>query len=290
MGAGASNAGYANCHWQSEDGLRLHYCLYGEASDKAPVLCLPGLTRNARDYAALAERFAHDRQVYAIDFRGRGASEYARDASSYTPLTYAADLEKLLAERGIARFVAIGTSLGGIVSLILGGARPERLAGLVLNDVGPVIDPAGLERIRGYAGKSASWPTWMHAGRGIAEINATAHPDFALDDWIAMAKRVCRLKSSGRIVFDYDMAIAEPLKAPGGEAGVDLWPLFEAVRGVPTVYLRGALSDILSSATLTQMLKRGGGRAVTVSGVGHAPTLDEPEAVEAIAELLKVVE
>ena len=281
MGEAASDG-----YWQSADGLRLHYRLYGTASDKAPVLCLPGLTRNARDYAELAGHLAHDRQIYAVDFRGRGGSEYAKDSATYMPLTYAGDVESLLAERGIERFVAIGTSLGGLVSLILGGAKPERLAGLVLNDVGPVIDPAGLDRIRGYAGRSASWPTWMHAARGIAEINAPAHPEFALHDWIAMAKRVCRLKSSGRIVFDYDMAIAEPLRTPGGEAGIDLWPLFEAVRGVPTIYLRGALSDILAPATLAEMVRRGGGTAVTVPGVGHAPTLDEPEARGAIDQLL----
>ena len=126
----------------------------------------------------------------------------------------------------------------------------------------------------------------MHAARDIAETNAASHPDFALPDWIAMAKRVCRLKSSGRIVFDYDMAIAEPLRTPGGEAGVDLWPLFEAVKRVPTLYIRGGLSDILSTATLDDMVRRGGGTALIVPGVGHAPTLDEPEARAAIDRLL----
>jgi pimeloyl-ACP methyl ester carboxylesterase len=273
-------------YWQSADGLRLHYRVYGVRTAKAPVLCLPGLTRNWRDYAALAEHLSATRQVYCIDFRGRGGSEYAKDTATYIPPTYAADVELLLAEQNIDKFVAIGTSLGGIVSLILGGARPERLAALVLNDVGPVIDAAGLDRIKSYAGKSQSWDTWMHAARGIAEINASAYPKYKLEDWIAMAKRVCRLKSSGRIVFDYDMAIAEPLKTPGAETGVDLWPLFEAVRGVPTLYLRGKLSDILSPATLAEMVARGGGEAVTVPGVGHAPTLDEPVAREAIDGLL----
>ena len=290
MGDAASEAGFEDGYWQSADGLKLHYRRYGQPGARPPVLCFPGLTRNARDYAALAEHLAHDRQVYALDFRGRGASDYAKDAASYTPVTYAADVEALLADQGIDRFVAIGTSLGGIVSLILGGAKPELLAGLVLNDVGPVIDPAGLDRIKSYVGKSASWPTWVHAARDIAETNAAAHPAFDLSDWIAMAKRVCRLKSSGRIVFDYDMAIAEPLRAPGGEAGVDLWPLFEALRGVPTLYVRGALSDILSPATLGEMVARGGGKAVTVPGVGHAPTLDEPEARAAIGALLATID
>ncbi|HTI30857.1 MAG TPA: alpha/beta hydrolase [Sphingomonas sp.] len=273
-------------YWQSADGLRLHYRLYGMPTDKAPVLCLPGLTRNWRDYAGLAEHLSATRQVYCIDFRGRGGSESARDAATYMPSVYATDVELLLAEKGINRFVAIGTSLGGIVSLILGGASPERLAALVLNDVGPVIDAAGLDRIKGYTGKNQSWPTWLHAARGIAEINAAAYPKYKLDDWIAMAKRVARLKSSGRIVFDYDMAIAEPLKAPGGEAGVDLWPLFEAVRGVPTLYFRGELSDILAPATLAEMVVRGGGEAIIVPGIGHAPTLDEAVAREAIDALL----
>lgn len=276
----------ADGYWQSADGLRLHYRVYGLPTAKAPVLCLPGLTRNWRDYAELGLHLSAKRQVYCVDFRGRGGSDQARDPQTYMPATYAADVELLLAERGIGKFVAIGTSLGGIVSLILGGAKPERLAGLVLNDIGPVIDAAGLDRIKTYAGKSQSWPTWVHAARAVAEMNAAAHPDYKLDDWIAMAKRVARLKSSGRILLDYDMAIAEPLKAPGGETGVDLWPLFEAVRGVPTLYLRGELSDILSSATLAEMVARGGGTPVIVPRVGHAPTLDEPVARDAIDALL----
>ena len=141
-------------YWQSADGLRLHYRVYGQLTAKAPVLCLPGLTRNWRDYDGLAGHLSASRRVYCLDFRGRGGSEYAKDSTTYMPAIYAGDVELLLAEQGIEKFVAIGTSLGGIVSLILGGAKPERLAGLILNDVGPVIDAAGLDRIRPMPAKA----------------------------------------------------------------------------------------------------------------------------------------
>lgn len=276
--------------WWSGDGLRLHARHYPGPDDRAPVLCLPGLTRNARDFEGVAARLAGRRSVYALDLRGRGESAYAKDALTYTPLTYAQDVVALLDELKVERFIAIGTSLGGIVTMLIAAMQPQRVAGAVLNDVGPEIDPAGLARIRGYVGQSASFPTWVHAARAVAEANADVYPDWGLEDWLVMVKRTHKLTSEGRIVPDYDANIAQPFKVPGGEAGGDLWPAFAALAAVPTLILRGERSDILSAATAQRMLAGlRQGRLVTIPGVGHAPTLDEPAAVAAIDALVEEV-
>lgn len=265
--------------WWSSDGIRLHARDYraAEGDDLLPVICLPGLTRNARDFASLAARLAPRRRVLALEFRGRGESGYARDPMSYVPLTYAQDVATLLAQEGIDRFVAVGTSLGGIVTMMLAGMLPGRIAGALLNDIGPDIERAGLARIRGYVGRSSSYPTWMHAARGVQEQNADVYPDWRIEDWLAMAKRLYRLTSAGRIVLDYDMKIAEPFRLPGNEAGPDMWRALGQLGEVPVLVVRGARSDILTSATAERMVATlPAAELVTVPGVGHAPTLTEP--------------
>lgn len=289
--AGESNAHRAKAwddlFWWSTDGVRLHARDYPGDAAMLPVLCFPGLTRNARDYAALAQRLSPRRRVLAVEFRGRGDSGYAKDPMSYVPLTYAQDVMALLDHAEIDRFVAIGTSLGGIVTMLLAGLAPGRVAGALLNDVGPEIEHAGLARIRGYVGKSSSHPTWMHAARALKEGNADVYPDWRTDDWLAMAKRLYRLNNAGRIVLDYDLKIAEPFRLPGQEAGPDMWGALAQLAGVPVLVVRGARSDILSAATAERMaaaLPRG--EVVTVVGVGHAPTLDEPAVHAAVERLL----
>jgi pimeloyl-ACP methyl ester carboxylesterase len=281
--------------WTSRDGLKLHYRDYAgspaAAPARPPVVCLPGLTRNARDFEALAAHLAGNRadpwRVLAIDNRGRGDSAYSRDSASYNPLQYVDDLLVLLDELAIARFVAIGTSLGGLMTMILAMTMPQRIAAAVLNDVGPEIDPAGLARIRDYVGQGRSFATWMHAARALHEAQGPVFPQFELSDWLAMAKRSMVVGSNGRIVFDYDMKIAEPFNQPGGAAPVDLWPGITGLSGKPVLLLRGEHSDILSPATHLAMAEHlPGSEAVTVPQVGHAPTLDEPEAVAAIDRLL----
>jgi pimeloyl-ACP methyl ester carboxylesterase len=204
--------------------------------------------------------------------------------------SYLQDVEALLAELKIETFVAVGTSLGGIVTMLLAGTGPERLAGVVLNDVGPEIEPAGMARIRSYVGKSTWHPTWMHAARAVAEGNGDVYPDYGIEDWLRMAKRLYRVNSSGRIVLDYDMKIAEPFRVPGAGAGPDMWPTIEALQGKPLLVVRGERSDILAKAVAAKMARRvKGAELVTVPGIGHAPTLDEPEAVAGIARLLERV-
>ncbi len=278
---------YEDRYWWSGDGLRLHARDYPGDAAKPPILCLPGITRNARDYAALAERLAGEWRVITVDFRGRGESAYAKDAMSYVPLTYVQDVEALLAELSIERFVAVGTSLGGIVTMLMAGMRAGRIAGAVLNDVGPEIDAAGLTRIRGYVGRPSVWPTWMHAARAVAEAHGDAYPDWGITDWLAMAKRLYRLNSAGRVVLDYDMRIAEPLRVPGNEAGPDMWRAFAALDGAPVLIVRGARSDILSAAVAERMVASvAGAEVVTVPNIGHAPTLTEPEVTAPIDRLL----
>jgi pimeloyl-ACP methyl ester carboxylesterase len=277
-------------YWWSKDGLRLHYREYPGRTDRPAVLCFPGLTRNARDYDGVATRLAGEWRVILVEFRGRGESAYAKDPMTYVPLAYLQDVEALLTELCIEKCVAIGTSLGGIVTMLLAATDRERLAGAVLNDVGPEIDAAGLERIRGYVGRGAWHPTWMHAARALAEANGDVYPGYRIEDWLRMAKRLYRLNSAGRIVLDYDMKIAEPFRVPGNEAGPDMWRALDAFAGKPVLVVRGERSDILSASVAERMIAQlPGSELVTVPGIGHAPTLDEPEAAAGIERLLAKV-
>ena len=278
---------FADCHWTSRDGLKLHYRDYPGRSDRPIVLCLPGLTRNVRDFENLAMRLAGEWRVISPEMRGRGDSAYAKDSSTYNPFQYVDDVNHLLEELGADRYVAVGTSLGGLMTMILAMNAPERIVGAVLIDIGPVLEPEGLARIGGYVGQGRNFPTWMHAARALEESQAIAYPDYGIDDWLAMAKRLMVVSSNGRIVFDYDMKIAESLQRAGADPQADLWPGIDALAGKPMLLLRGALSDVLSAQTLDQMVARlPGAEVVTLPRLGHAPTLDEPEAVAAIERLL----
>lgn len=290
-------ATYEDRTWTSSDGLTLHYRNYpgpgagAAGGGKLPVLCMHGLTRNARDFGPLAEELSRTRRVIVTEMRGRGMSDYAPDSDSYSPVTYVADVEKLLAELGISRFAVIGTSMGGLMTMLMAAAQPGRMSAVVMNDIGPEVDAGGLQRISGYVGQGRSYPTWVHAARGLADAHQAAFPDYDLDQWLEMAKRTMVVSQSGRIVFDYDMAIAEPFAKPGNAAPPDLWAAFAALAGVPMLLVRGALSDLLSEETVGQMgLRNPAMRTITVPRVGHAPTLDEPEVRSAIISLLDAAE
>lgn len=288
----AADQGFAHKHWRSADGLTLHYRDYPGGAGRVPVICLHGLTRNARDFASLAPHLAaRGRRVIVPEMRGRGRSGYAPDPESYGVPTYVADLEALLAQEAIDRFAAIGTSMGGLMILAMASLAPERIAGVVLNDIGPVVERAGLEKIRSYVGQGGSFPTWVHAARALAEVHGDTYPGHRLEDWLALAKRTMTLVSNGRIAFDYDMKIAEPILADDGSAPVpDLWPMLRALAGKPAVLVRGELSTILSPQTFARMAATlPGAQAVSVPAVGHAPTLDEPPVRAAIDAMLAEV-
>ncbi|MFA9199983.1 MAG: alpha/beta fold hydrolase [Cypionkella sp.] len=283
----AAARAWADRTWSSADGLRLHFRDYPGRADRPPVLILHGLTRNARDGAALAERLAGEWRVIVPEMRGRGESDYAKDTATYMPAQYVADLLALLEQERIDRFVSIGTSLGGLMTMLLALVEPQRIAAATLVDVGPEIDPAGIAAIREYVGQGGSFPTWMHAARALEQTHREAYPDFALGDWLAMAKRVMALGANGRIVYDYDMGIAEPFAADPAPGAADLWPAFEALAGRPLLLLRGELSRILAADTAREMQRRVPAlEVVTVPRVGHAPTLAEPQALAAIERLL----
>ena len=173
------------------------------------------------------------------------------------------------------------------MAMIMGMNAPRRIAGVLVNDVGPHLEPAGLRRIAMYVGQGRSFPTWMHAARALEETHGGAHPGFAIDEWLEMAKRLMTMSSNGRIAFDYDMKIAEPLSRMDPDAQPDLWPGVDVLAGKPALIVRGALSDLFSEATAAEMVRRlPGAELVTLPDVGHAPTLDEPEVVAATARLL----
>lgn len=280
-------AAWSDGYWWSNDGLRLHYRDYPGGDARPPIICIPGLTRNARDFEGVAERLSPDWRVICVELRGRGESAYAKDPMSYVPLIYLQDLEALLRELKLDRFVLFGTSLGGLMTMLLSMSNKGRLAGALINDIGPLIDEKGLDRIRGYVGRSQSWPTWLHAARFFSEMQGDVYPKWNLEQWLVFAKRLCKLGPNGRIVFDYDMRIAEPFKVPGSETGFDPWVAFRGLAGIPLLAVRGALSDLLTEDTLREMhAEMPMMESVTVPDVGHAPTLDEPEAVSATEKLL----
>lgn len=284
---------WSDRYWTSRDGLKLHYRDYAGPDERPPVLCLHGLTRNARDYERLAERLAGNWRVIAIDFRGRGFSEHDPLSARYQPPTYAADVLQLLDELAIDQAVFVGTSLGGLVTMIIAGFAPQRIAGAVLNDVGPELDRAGLERISGYVGKPLLFRDWDDAAEKLAAKYHAVHPAYGPADWLRYAKRVCRETGRG-VEFDYDMAIAEPFKAMDDQTASagNAWPLLHALAGKPVLILRGEHSDLLTPEIAERMREAvPGAELVTVPNVGHAPDFDEPESIAAVDRLLaRVIE
>lgn len=280
-------AAYTDGYWWSGDGLRLHYRDYAGSAETPPILCIPGLTRNARDFEAVADRLAGRHRLIVVELRGRGESGYARDPLTYAPLTYMQDMQALVAQLQLTRLVAFGTSLGGLVTMLLSATAPGLLAGALLNDIGPTIEPEGVARIGGYVGRAQSHATWLHAARALAEAQGDIYPGYDLERWLSYAKRLYKLTPAGRVVLDYDMKIAEPFRVTGGAPEFDMWPAFDSLAGRPVTLLRGELSDLISQATTQAMARRVPDLEIaTVKGVGHAPVLDEPEAVAAIDALL----
>ena len=281
---------FADSYFTVRDGLRLHYRDYPGSTDKPPLLCLPGLTRNSRDFAALADRLSPRFRVLALDFRGRGQSEYDPVPARYLPSTYAQDVFELLDSLGIAQAVFVGTSLGGLVTMLTAVMAPQRIAAAILNDVGPDVSREGIDRIKTYVGKDVRFDSWDEAAETIATNFAGAFDNYAREDWVKMAKRNCR-EEDGEIRFDYDMAIALPFNTGAETPQVNMWPLFTALAKKPLLVIRGAKSDLLTAETAAKMQQAApGARFAVVPGVGHAPDLSEPEAMEAIDELLKGVE
>lgn len=283
----ARDARWNACYWDSPDGLKIFYRDYAGPADRPPLLCLHGLTRNSRDFAALAERYAGDFRVITVDFRGRGNSDRDGQPERYVPVTYAADVIGLLDHLKIPRAIFVGTSLGGLVTMIVAATALERISGAILNDIGPALEDAGLDRIRGYVGNGIDFADWNAAGAYVAGINNNLPASNGPEDWVRAARRLCR-EDGGRIIFDYDMAIASAFDAPGGEQVFDMWSLYRQLARKPLLIVRAEQSDLLSSGTAAAMQEAGeDAQLVTVPGVGHAPELGEPEAAAAIDAFLR---
>lgn len=273
--------------WTSSDGLALHARDYAPASGEAklPVICLHGLTRNARDFEDVAPLIAGwGRRVLAPDVRGRGAS--ARDPSpmNYHPGIYAADIVRLMEALGIARAQFVGTSMGGLITMTLAALRPELVAGAVLNDIGPELSPEGIARIAAYVGQPSAVKTWKQAAAFARGIGGDAHPAFGTKDWDTAARRWFREGPKGRPELDYDPAIAIPIKAAADAPPVDLWPYYQGLTtNRELLIIRGEISDLFSRETLKRMIDlEPTAEVVEVAGVGHAPTLEEPAAVNGL--------
>jgi len=285
-----AESGYEDGYWYSADGLRLHFRDYPGDEGRVPVLCVPGLTRNARDFEGVAQRLSGKRRVIAIDLRGRGESDYALDPLSYVPPVYLQDIGALIAEHCVRPVVLFGTSLGGLIAMLLGLTMRQTLAGVLLNDVGPVLGAEGMARIRSYVGQDRRFADWDDAAQAIADNHVGAFPDYGKADWLVWAHRMCR-ERDGAIVFDYDMGIAEPFRLPQPEPAFDLWPAFETLHGLPSLLVRGENSDVLEAETASEMVRRlPMMELVTLPRIGHAPTLEEPEAAAAIDRLLDTVD
>lgn len=277
---------YEDRYMTVRDGLRLHYRDYAGAADKPPILCLHGLTRNSRDWTEFAERYSPGFRVLALEFRGRGGSDYDPIPQRYNPLTYAGDVIELLDQLALDQAIFAGTSLGGLVTLTMAAMAPQRIFATIMNDVGPDVDVEGVNRILTYVGNDRRFGSWDEAADAIAANYGASFERYTHDDWVKMAKRNCR-EENGEVRFDYDMAIAEPFKTTGPTPNVDLWPFFRVLAEKPLLVVRGAKSDLLTEATARRMQQVAPDmKLVLVPGVGHAPELNEPEAVAAIDEFL----
>ena len=283
-----STAGVQDLTYESHDGLSLHYVDYAGGSG-LPVICLHGLTRNARDFRDLAPHLASSRRVICVDFRGRGLSQWDAQSDNYHAPVYVQDVLTLLNQIDLDRIIVIGTSLGGIVGTGLIQSNPNLVAGIVLNDIGPVIDPAGLARIGGHVGREPQWSGWQSAAAAFKERNSVVHPNFTDEQWLDFAEKSCRMTDEGVIVQDYDPAIAQAFG--DGTADLELWPLFQTLEPVPALLLRGELSDLLSAETAEDMdRKLPKLDFVTVPNCGHVPTLMEAEALGAIDAFIAKVD
>jgi len=274
-------------YWfDSHDGLRLYSRVYAAAADSPVVLCLHGLMRNSRDFGALAAQLAARYRVIVPDVRGRGFSARDPNFNNYQIPVYLQDVLTLLAGLGAARVSIIGTSMGGLMAMLLATTHPKLVSRIVLNDVGPQVDPAGLERIRGYAGQAAPVRSWPEAIAQLRADYAAAWPNLSDARWEEIARLSYRANAQGVPEVDADPLIREPLKSSAA-AAPDLWPLWRSLARVPILVIRGAHSDILSVTTLARMQReRPGLEVLTVANRGHAPLLDEPGCVAAIERFL----
>jgi pimeloyl-ACP methyl ester carboxylesterase len=280
---------YSSNTISAQDGRKLHVRDYGPRNGVAlPVVCLPGLTRTSADFDALATVLAvhaeRPRRVLALDYRGRGLSEHDRNPDNYNVLVEAADVLSVLTALGVGSAVFVGTSRGGILTMILAAQRPTSISGAVLNDIGPVVEPKGLIRIKGYVGKLPQAKSFEEAADILRWLFSAQFPKFTADDWLADASRTFRAHD-GRLIPTYDPALAKTLEGVDVERPPPaLWNEFAALGRVPVMVIRGANSDILSGLTVEAMQARHPRlTAIEIPDEGHPPQLSGPDLTGRIA-------
>lgn len=279
---------FSNHTYHSPDGLRLYAKRYPGIEGRTPLLCMHGLTRNADDFDALLTELP-DWPAISVDQRGRARSDYNSDSSLYRPDIYCADMFALLADLNLSQVIAVGTSMGGLMAMMMAQEKPDVFKGIILNDIGPEVAPAGLARLRSYVGQAMSFANWEAATAAVQAQGPDIFPDFTKADWEAFARCVCEETDTGQIVFRYDPAISKGVSENDPSAvPPDLWPLYTSSKATPTLIIRAETSDILSAETAEQMIVgREKSSLATIPNRGHAPTLTEPAALKAIKRFLE---
>jgi pimeloyl-ACP methyl ester carboxylesterase len=278
----------------AQDGLKLHVREYGSRTTAGlPVVCLPGLSRNSADFHVLAMELVRNqaRRVLALDYRGRGRSDHDPNPAHYNPAVEAGDVLAVLTALGVQAAVFVATSRGGILTMLLAALRPAIIAGAVLNDIGPVIEPAGLLRIKGYVGKLPKVDSFEQAGEQMRALFAAQFPTLTAQDWLSEAQRSFK-RVNGRLEPTYDPALAHALESVP-EDGVlpPMWNQFDALGGVPLMVIRGENSDILSAQTVEAMRgRRKEMQVVEVPDQGHPPTLTDAGTIGSIAAFIAACE
>ena len=269
----------------ANDGLELHALDYGNPrSPRLPVVCLPGLSRTAEDFTPLATALAKERRVLALDLRGRGRSGYDRDPANYKIAVETDDVVTVMTALAVGPAIFVGTSRGGLVTMTLATKRLDLIAGVVLNDIGPVVDTAGVMRIKSYVGKLAQPASYQEGADILRGTSDDQFPNLTAADWVAAARRAWR-EDGGRLVVTYDPALTSTLETVSPEKPFPtLWNEFDAMAHVPLMVVHGANSDILSAATVTAMqARRPDMEIVVVPDQGHAPLLSDARTIAAIA-------
>jgi pimeloyl-ACP methyl ester carboxylesterase len=272
----------------AQDGLRLHVCEHGARTAPAlPVVCLPGLARTVADFDALAPALARGqppRRVIAIDSRGRGQSDYDRNPENYNVATELGDVVTILAALGIAQAVFVGSSRGGLLTMLLAVAHPTAIAGAVLHDIGPVIEPKGLARIKSYVGKLPQPKSFAEGSEILRRLFSAQFPKLTAEDWLAAAKRTWKTQD-GALVLTYDVRLAQTLAEIDIERPLPpMWAEFGALARVPVLVIRGGNSDILSAETVMSMKERHPAMdIIEVPDQGHVPVLAGADLLNSIA-------
>lgn len=287
-----SEDGFSDYFYASQDGLKLHARIYGARNAGLPVVCLPGLTRNARDFHELALHLASDpekpRRIICFDYRGRGQSAYDTDWKNYNVGTEAADIIAGLDALNIEQAAFIGTSRGGLIIHVLAAMRPALIKAVVLNDIGPVIEPAGLTHIRSYLENAQCPADFTDAVQIQKAVHGEAFPASTEADWQRFVRAIYR-SEDGKPVADFDPALVNTVLAMDLTQPLqDLWAQFEVLSDVPMLAIRGANSRLLSAATIEEMHWRHPGlESITAEGQGHAPFLETGVLPEKIADFLR---